>query len=79
VIPSFGVKINRVYFNFVVAAANKFGQGLDIFKWSGCDTLKLERFDYVDDAGQLHQNVDVNEGNIDVKYGCGIYSFRKLR
>jgi len=65
---------NEVHFN-----AHRVFHPLDIFKWSGCDTLKLERFDYVDDAGQLHQNVDLNGDNIDVKHGCGIYSFRKLK
>ncbi len=65
---------NEVHFN-----AHRVFHPLDIFKWTGCDTLKLERFDYVDDAGHLHQNVDLYEGDIDVKYGCGIYSFRKLR
>ena len=65
---------NEVHFN-----AHRVFHPFDIFKWLDCDRLKLERFDYVDDVGQLHQNVDINEGNIDVKYGCGIYSFRKLR
>jgi len=65
---------NEVHFN-----AHRVFHPLDIFKWTGCDTLKLERFDYVDDAGQLHQNVDIYENSVDVKYGCGIYSFRKLK
>ena len=65
---------NEVHFN-----AHRVFHPLDIFKWTGCDTLKLERFDYVDDAGKLNQNVDLNEKDIDVVHGCGIYSFRKLK
>jgi hypothetical protein len=51
----------------------------DIFLWPspGC-MLKLVRFDYVDDAGDLHQNVNLNTENIIAKYGCGIYTFEKL-
>ena len=64
---------NEVHFN-----AHRVFHPLDIFKWADCDLLKLERFDYVDDKGQLHQNIDLNKNEINVKYGCGIYSFRKL-
>jgi hypothetical protein len=37
----------------------------------------LERFDYVDDAGDLHQNVDIERATPRVRLGCGIYTFRK--
>jgi Caenorhabditis protein of unknown function, DUF268 len=65
---------NEIHFN-----AHRVFHPLDIFKWTGCDTLKLERFDYVDDAGRLHQDLNLNEINLNVKYGCGIYSFRKIK
>jgi hypothetical protein len=65
---------NEVHFN-----AHRVFHPLDIFTWAGCDTLKLERFDYVDDEGQLHQNVNLNEKDINVAHGCGIYSFRKIK
>ena len=40
--------------------------------------MKLIRFDYVDDNGDLHlnSNVDTILGKLD--YGCGIYTFKKL-
>ena len=63
---------NEVHFN-----AHRVFHPLDIFKWPGCDTLKLERFDLVDDEGRLHKNVNINSA--DVKFGCGIYTFRKLK
>jgi hypothetical protein len=51
----------------------------DIFAWPTLDcTLNLLRFDYVDDAGDIHQNVDLNTENIIAKYACGIYTFEKL-
>ncbi len=50
----------------------------DIFSWPtpGC-TLKLLRFDYVDDAGDLHREVNLNTETITAEYGCGIYTFEK--
>jgi hypothetical protein len=52
----------------------------DILSWPETkikDSLKLERFDYVDDDGKLHQNVDIQTTELNVVYGCGIYTFRK--
>jgi hypothetical protein len=50
-----------------------------IFTWAeDKNSLKLERFDYVDDAGDLHQNVNIETTTLDVGLGCGIYTFRKL-
>ena len=40
------------------------------------DTFTLERFDYVDDAGDLHSRVE--PGAVPpLTHGCGIYSFRR--
>lgn len=69
-----GIK-NEVHFN-----AHRIFHPKDIFSWaSDKDALRLERFDFVDDAGNLHQNIDLKKEKIDVKYGCGIYTFSKLR
>jgi len=64
---------NEVHFN-----AHRVFHPLDILSWRlfGCE-LSLERFDYVDDAGNLHKNVDIFNRKIEVLYGCGIYHFRK--
>lgn len=41
-----------------------------------CDAFALERFDYVDDAGDLHAQVDPAAVPL-LTHGCGIYSFRR--
>ncbi|MCK8780204.1 DUF268 domain-containing protein [Rhizobium sp. NTR19] len=41
------------------------------------NSLALQRFDYVDDAGDLHLDVDLATNVPSVRYGCGIYTFRK--
>jgi hypothetical protein len=42
------------------------------------NNLCLENFDYVDDRGDLHINADIGSVGEDVRYGCGIYTFRRL-
>jgi hypothetical protein len=49
-----------------------------IFDWQGCAQLHLERFDFVDDDGTLHQNLDIAEICRDPRSGCGIYTFGRL-
>ena len=67
-------KGNEVHFN-----AHRIFHPKDIFSWAeNKDSLKLERFDYVDDAGELHQNVNIENTNLNVVEGCGIYTFRKI-
>ena len=62
---------NEVHFN-----AHRVFQPKDIFSWAP-NKLNLLRFDYVDDIGDLHKNFDVLNNDLDVTYGCGIYTFRK--
>lgn len=67
-------KDNEVHFN-----AHRVFHPKDIFIWTdNKNSLKLERFDYVDDAGDLHQNVNIETAKLNVVYGCGIYTFRKM-
>ncbi len=40
--------------------------------------MKLIRFDYVDDDGDLHLNESIDNINPDLKFGCGIYTFKKI-
>ena len=54
---------------------------LEVLTWPGSELLRLERFDYVDDSGCLHEDV----GNAAIEdrckgliHGCGIYTFRRL-
>ncbi len=50
-----------------------------IFEWEGIkDVLELQRFDWVDATGEINMNAKVDDAVDNVKYGCGIYTFRKL-
>lgn len=40
-------------------------------------TMRLTRFDFVDDRGDLHLDQAVDAAVGQVKYGCGIYTFEK--
>jgi hypothetical protein len=42
------------------------------------ENMSLSRFDFVDDAGDLHLNVSVDAAVGRTEYGCGIYTFEKL-
>ena len=51
----------------------------DIFTWAERkNCLSLERFDYVDQYGQLHQKINIETNSFDIPFGCGIYQFKKL-
>lgn len=65
---------NEVHFN-----AHRVFHPKDVFSWMDPDArLQLERFDYVDDAGDLQRNVNLDIDTVDVAFGCGIYTFKKL-
>lgn len=65
---------NKVYFN-----AHRSFHPLDIFNWPlNNKQIELIRFDYVDDHGNLHRNIDLLNIKVDVSFGCGIYTFKKL-
>jgi hypothetical protein len=63
---------NEVHFN-----AHRVFHPQDILSWQASEVLDLLRFDYVDDAGNLHQKIDLRVQEIDVNLGCGIYTFKK--
>jgi SAM-dependent methyltransferase len=65
---------NEVHFN-----AHRVFHPQDIFTWvDDKNSIRLERFDYVDDAGKLHQKINIETDQIDVIFGCGIYTLKKL-
>jgi SAM-dependent methyltransferase len=65
---------NEVHFN-----AHRAFHPKDIFTWIGTSTsLKLTRFDYVNDDGDLVQNASIDNSNLHLKHGCGIYTFCKI-
>jgi SAM-dependent methyltransferase len=66
-------KKNEVHFNI-----HRIFHPKEIFNW--CEqnnSLFLERFDYVDDFGNLNQNINLDKTDVDVSFGCGIYTFLK--
>ena len=65
---------NEIHFN-----ANRVFSPKDIFTWANYKkSIKLQNFDYVDDLGNLHRNINIDSKNIDVVHGCGIYTFKKI-
>lgn len=64
---------NEVHFN-----AHRVFHPQDILNWKASKNLELIRFDYVDDSGDLHRNIDLLNQTVDVGLGCGIYTFKKL-
>jgi len=64
---------NQVHFN-----AHRVFSPLDIFSWPGFNLFELKQFDYVDDEGKLHRNIDINTSELNLKYGCGIYTLMKI-
>ena len=52
----------------------------EVLNWPGSENLELQRFDYVDDEGTLHEDVPTDEINArcsGLKHGCGIYTFTR--
>ena len=41
------------------------------------ECMKLIRFDFVDDFGDLHSDSSINDFDKNIKFGCGIYTFQK--
>lgn len=68
---SFPIGKSEVHFN----AHRVFGP-TEILEWSK-GLFELTRFDYVDDAGDLHCLADFASLPA-LKYGCGIYTLRKI-
>jgi len=63
---------NEVHFN-----AHRVFHPRDIFLWAP-NALELLRFDLVDDLGALHKDFNVLNSDVNVNYGCGIYTFIKI-
>lgn len=53
----------------------------EVLSWPGSELLRLERFDFVDDQGDLHEEVDLDSIAMEcarLEHGCGIYTFTRL-
>jgi hypothetical protein len=67
-------KDDEVHFN-----AHRVHHPKSILKFpSISENMTLSRFDFVDDHGDLHLNVGVDDAVDKTEYGCGIYTFEKL-
>jgi hypothetical protein len=65
---------NKIYFN-----AHRVFESRELFNWIDPDSdIRLERFDYVDDEGNLQLNASLDFNGKKLSYGCGIYSLRKI-
>ncbi len=62
---------NETHFN-----AHRVFHPKEILNWAP-EVLKLTRFDYVDDSGNLHKEFDLLSSDLQVTHGCGIYSLKK--
>ena len=61
----------RLYFN-----AHRVSEPGAVVSWAA-ERFEMVRFDFVDDAGDLHERQDLAAAE-GLTYGCGIYSLRKL-
>lgn len=63
---------DEVHFN-----AHRIFHPMSIFSYENISKkINLERFDYVDDNGQLNTEAKIEDVPKNLKYGCGIYTFR---
>jgi hypothetical protein len=52
----------------------------EVLAWPGCESLRLVGFDYIDDAGALHERIplgDIRTACVGLRHGCGIYTFTR--
>jgi hypothetical protein len=52
----------------------------EVLTWPGSELLRFERFDFVDDLGDLHEDVAVDNMHLECSkliHGCGIYTFTR--
>jgi len=50
----------------------------EVFDWPGAETLDLEQFSFVDDAGRVYRESQPEVAvKMNLNYGCGIYTFIK--
>lgn len=67
-------KNDEVHFN-----AHRIFQTTTILKHPSIERyMRLIRFDYVDDNGDLHLSKSVDNVRSDIEFGCGIYTFEKV-
>lgn len=69
-------KVTQTHFN-----AHRIFNPFDIFGWMPkIQELSLQRFDYIDDKGFVHQDIELYQDSIKNmidSFACGIYTFKK--
>lgn len=71
---SFPIGSDEVHFN-----AHRVSHPSTILKHPSIEkSMRLIRFDFVDDNGDLHLCKSIEDVDGDTKYGCGIYTFEKV-
>jgi hypothetical protein len=72
----------RLYLSFPIGAgggvyfnAHRVFAPTEVLAWSA-GRFDLLRFDYIDDAGTLHEDADIASAQ-DLIFGCGVYTLRK--
>lgn len=53
---------------------------IEILSWPGAECLQLCRFDFIDDAADLHEDVPLDRIEKEcssLNHGCGIYTFKR--
>lgn len=66
--------VDKVVFN-----AHRVFSPTSILNWQSEVPIEIVKFSYVDDAGNLHREVGMDEVPPGLQYGCGIYSIVKAR
>ena len=67
-------KNDEVHFN-----AHRIFHPTSIFKHPSIkQNMRLIRFDYVDDNGDLHLSKSIDDVRPNIQFGCGIYTFEKV-
>ena len=76
----------RLYISFPIGSeervefnAHRVFHPESILEWPGAESLLLESFSFVDDAGSLHAESSIDKAvESQLTYGCGIYTFIRL-
>ncbi len=66
---------NEVHFN----AHRVFHPNFILENESISENMKLKRFDYIDDDGDIYFDTNINNIKKDITFGCGIYTFIKSK
>jgi hypothetical protein len=73
---SFPIGRRAVEFN-----AHRVFDCMEVLSWPGSALLELKEFDYIDDAGELHEEIplaDIRRECASLVHGCGIYTFKRV-